>query len=154
MNYIFSYLNPSRAPEEQFAYLQPLAAGETMEKWQPEMSRYWDYFATNLGTQIGTLHKHGVTNGYLHTGNIVADGTFCDIDSLEGPPLGHPRDNDRIDRDVIKVLESIGSGVDGLGYRDDPYACCQAVHQTYYDKKPRTPFSVKKMNCKKNSDQE
>ncbi len=110
----------SRDPEEQFTYLQPLADGEPMEKWEPVMSRFWDYFAKNLGTKIGTLHKHGVSHGFLHRGNIVADGTFCDLDSLEGPPFGQQIDYNRINRDVIKAMESVVDGVDGLGYYGVP----------------------------------
>lgn len=86
MNHIFSYLN--RSPGETFNYLVVPDTGTVPEEWRPEISHFLNYFAKNLGQQIGKMHSHGVVHDYLHDANIVADGTFCDIDSIRGVPLG------------------------------------------------------------------
>jgi hypothetical protein len=113
MNYMFSYLNRGRNAESQFNMLEdPKDSKDKMvlARNRGQVDRFFEYFGHNLGSQIGLLHKKGVVHGYLHPGNITADGSFCDLDSLTGEPLGlgdNPATKTQILKDVADVMRGI-----------------------------------------------
>lgn len=108
MNYIFSYLNRSREPDEQIAYLEYVDGKGTVQDWSKSISTYWDYVTEKLARQTGVLHSHGVSHGWLHPGNIVADGSFCDSDSYEGPPWDEPFITvEKAAHDLMYALDSL-----------------------------------------------
>jgi len=120
MNRIFSHLNTKRDPNDLLRYLQisDQTGQPELKDWNESLLKYFTYFATNLGTQIGSLHKHNVTHNSLHGGNIVADGSFCDIDSLEGLPLGEPAITaKRAAKDIFYALTGIDSTTFALAHQ-------------------------------------
>ncbi len=99
VNYIFSYLNRARAPQDQFEPLKP--SDLTGLKGRIELRRLFEYSGKNLGKQVGLLHASRVVHRGLHAGNITGDGTFVDVGSASGTQLGNEdTPPSRIIRDV------------------------------------------------------
>lgn len=122
LNRMFAYLNQNRPAEQQFRTLQRSTKQSSSEEKaaitkanDEEITKFFDYFADNLGQQVGTLHKKGVAHGFLHAGNITADGTFVDIDSLHGSPLGDREiTQENIIRDVAWAMRAIRNAISEL----------------------------------------
>jgi hypothetical protein len=82
---------------------------------QQEFARYVNHFAYFLGTQVGKLHKHGLTHRGLHTGNVDATGYLMDLDSVSGELLGtkgrtpeqKAADKDRDMREALTVVHRL-----------------------------------------------
>lgn len=84
INYILSYVNSNRSPAEKISYIGGASSSRLHPEWVESISAYWDYMTEKLGTQVGKMHKLGISHGWLHRGNIVADGSVCDLDSIGG----------------------------------------------------------------------
>lgn len=120
MNYMINYLNRNHLVDHTLATI-PLQREDGMQKeWQsPEVQAnvldFFAYSATNLGTQVGKLHQAGAVHHMLHRGNITGDGTFVDLDSISGEPLGDaPITNVDITNDLATAFWGLTRTMDVL----------------------------------------
>lgn len=89
---------------------------------QKDVLRYFSkYLPTQLGINIGRLHKGGYIHKYLHSGNLLASGGICDLDSMRGEGLGFG--------DKIPVKSYLEEAVVSIGfYKEDSEVITEIVH--------------------------
>lgn len=117
MNHMISHLNRSREGGKKF---KPLSVPHDAQDFkgrkqdQAKVAEFFDYFANNLGQQIGILHANGGAHNFFHSGNILGDGGMCDFDSMswDGNDIKMKRDISS----VLKQLFTAGQFFEQAGY--------------------------------------
>lgn len=71
---------------------------------------YLAWFAENLGTQVGTMHKAGYLHNYLSPHNITVDCSLVDFDSVTEPADLDPKG------DVTNTVGSLDRLIDSISY--------------------------------------
>ncbi|HXR49462.1 MAG TPA: hypothetical protein VN778_00330 [Verrucomicrobiae bacterium] len=88
---------------------------EYLEELHP-MTYIVAQFAVELGINVAKMHKLGVSHGFLHSENITALGSFVDLDSCRGEPLGlgdDPITDKDIYKDIVWAMRSLVDVLDG-----------------------------------------
>lgn len=121
LGYAFKFINMEEATKARKDKSYKPESFSTEKK--KDIRRYFnDYLPKRLARNFAKMHRLGLVHRYPHTGNISTVGSFYDLDSVRGEPLGEkPIKNEDIANDLLIFLygdDGIANIIKGLSFKE------------------------------------